>query len=410
MDIRANEINRGYINAVKSWGRTGGKEPFFKRIIQYLLWGDVLRIILLPFLFAYGICLAVFLSLYKHSNRSELSPFHKRTLLYIDEFVVQYPMHLYPLVAKAFELVFLKEYISLMSKDKKILEIAIGEGTLSNRVFPADTKVVGLDLNPYSLVKTNRFNHVQKRVVCDCLQPPVRPGTFDLLVANNFLHHVSNKRTTLFNWAKIANFVAFNENTPVWASAFTMPFLLRRLGLSRWAEKSAMRITTNFLQCLEDKEKLDELVGEFYIVGKRESYMDKTTFFLCSIFSALTRGYGPTPILLKNIFLGVLKPIVLPLTKKLAELLVYFDSHQSRNNDAFISYFCQSKNFVANQSSEIFICPECRGKINGNVCLSCGRSYPVVDNMLFLLSENLLRDIADSYNPLIAESIQQEHL
>jgi hypothetical protein len=414
MTFQNNEINKGYTKRIKALGTEGASwstETIFRKIARrLLLWSrDLLRLALLPFLLIYGLVLAVGLWLYKSLKRGRLSPLHKEGLKYISEFILQYPMHLYPVIAKTLELAFLKDHIGQYSKNT-IAEVAIGDGTLSRRIFQANARVVGLDLNPYSLVKTNRFNHISQRVVCDCLEPPLALGAFDLLVANNFLHHVTDKRTALFNFSQIARHAVFNENTTFWSNGWTIPYLLSHLGLSGAAARIADRLEIHHLQSLEPEENIDKSVSQYYLVEKRASYFDVTTFFLCSIFSILMRCYGPpTPPLLKRIFLGPMKPITIPFTKRLAELLIYFDSQRSRNNDAFISYVTKSRNFAKSPSADIFVCPECGRKVKENHCLSCGRTYTTMDGMLFLLPERL-GHVADSYNSSMAAKIPDEHL
>lgn len=405
------EINRGYINHIE---RLGGdsfapKDAFIRQLWQRFVWGNEIRYILLPFMYIFSLCLVICLSLYRYFKKGIPSSLHKKSMDYIKEFVTQYPMHLYPVVAKSLELSFLREHLEGHAKGK-IVEVAIGEGTLSKRIFSEDKKVVGLDLNPYSLVKTRGMSHVAKRVVCDCLNPPIALGTFDFLLANNFLHHVTEKRMTLSNWAQIADDAIFNENTPVWASAWIVPYVLSKLGMSNWSRKSAKNLEVLGMQYLEDEKSLDEIVNEFYIIKKRESFMDAKTFFLSSLFSAFMRCYGPpTPERLKKLFLGKLKFIAIPLTKRLAELLIHYDSHRSRKADAFISYVCKSKIFSAYPSDEFFICPECRAGVKDNVCLACGKRYMISDDMLFLLPE-YLSSVKDAYHSENVEKISAEHL
>ena len=149
---------------------------------------------------------------------------HDEALQHVSEFVEQYPFHLYPVVAKALELAYLKRRLAnggLIASDASIVEVAIGEGTLSARVFGSAPRVTGLDLNPHSLSFAAKLPHVRRAIVCDGIQPPIRPASFDLLLAVNFLHHVTDKRGAVQSWASIARTIVFNENTRYWVSAFT---------------------------------------------------------------------------------------------------------------------------------------------------------------------------------------------
>lgn len=415
MSVNNTEINRGYVNSIHGIGKHGSfreKRYFFKKLslTQLVRWLDAITPFLLPLLFSYGLCLILGLVLYKFFKRKGLSQFHRESVQYISDFLSQYPLHLYPIVAKSLELAFLKEHMKRYSSGDKIVELAIGEGTFSKRIFSTNMKVVGLDLNPYSLCKTVALSHVVQRVVCDCLQPPIEPGTFNLLVANNFLHHVSDKRTTLFNWSKIAETAIFNENTPFWASSWAVPYILSSIGLTSWGSRISKRIELFSLQALEREEILDEIVTESYTIKNRESYLDRNTFFLCSIFSFLMIRFGPpTPKPLKKILMGPLKPITMLLTKKVAELLIYFDSQRSRKKDVFISYCCESKNFNANLYSDMFVCPDCSNRLKDSYCMTCRRRYDSKSGMLFLLPKNL-QSVCDTYDIDIAETIPPEHL
>jgi hypothetical protein len=92
--------------------------------------------------------------LFHRAKRGKLTA---SALARVNEFVEQYPFHLYPIVCKAFELGYLEtEVPKLLKPTTNVVEIAIGEGSLSARVFPAETSVVGLDLSPYSLKKRPR--------------------------------------------------------------------------------------------------------------------------------------------------------------------------------------------------------------------------------------------------------------
>jgi hypothetical protein len=167
------------------------------------------------------------------------------------------------------------------------------------------------------------MNHVREAIVCDCLEPPVREGSFDLIVANNFLHHVTQKMKPLAQWSRIAERAVFNENTAFWVSGRAAPYILAKLGLKTLASRISSRIEQEHWQCLVQKKELDSIVGENYEIVRSVSFLSERTFFFCTVFSSLMRCTGPpTPPMLKSLFLGRLRRIALPLTKELAKLLI----------------------------------------------------------------------------------------
>src|SRR5256714_6773186 len=220
------EINLGYVDHLRRLNRGESGSPNLAPEARSLrlrlgLWRRALvNDITLPALrmvalVAVAVALDLWLRLYLLIKRDKSSRFTESALNCAGEFLDQYPFHLYPIVCKAFELACLAGQIpNLLKQHSRFVEIAIGEGTLSARVFPDDATVVGLDLSPYSLKKASEKAHVKRAVVCDCLAPPIREGSFDVLIANNFLHHVTHKEETLARWSRIAAKAVFNENSP----------------------------------------------------------------------------------------------------------------------------------------------------------------------------------------------------
>ena len=343
-------------------------------------------------------------------GRAKLSSFHQKAICQVNTLVAQYPFHLYPVVCKAFELAYLQEELALVTCSS-VVEVAIGEGTLSARTFPSDSRVVGLDLSPYSLKHASALPHVKRAIVCDCLAPPIRAGSFEVLVANNFLHHVTDKEQTLQNWSRLAGTVFFNENTRYWCTGWMIPYLAAKLGCNRVATHEADRIEATSIQCLWARSQLDVTVCKHYDVQKTVSYMSERTFFLCSIFSFFLRCYGPpTPPVMKSMFLGPLRFIALPATQKLACLLIRFDQFQKREADVFISYSCRSRNFNRATGSNYLVCPRCKSELtHENRCNECKNQYVDKDGMLFLLPEEL-RHIEVDYDSTIARIVPREHL
>lgn len=417
------EINLGYVDHVRSLNQgihgstNAGDEPRSLRL-RFGLWRyRILNTVILPALMTVGVislglALAVWLRLVLLLKRHKSSQFTESSLGCVDEFLTQYPFHLYPIVCKAFELACLDEHIPhLLKQHSRFVEIAIGEGTLSARVFRNNASVVGLDLSPYSLKKASEKPHVKQAVVCDCLAPPIREGSFDVLIANNFLHHVTQKEETLARWSKLAAKAVFNENSPTWASGWPVPYLLRRFGRKERAQRAADHIEKLSLQSLESKERLDAYVSNNYEIMESVSYLSERTYFYCGLFSWMMRCYGPpTPPDLKQLFLTKLRWLALPLTSDVAKLLIRYDQHQDRSTDSFISYVCKSRNYVPAGDGNYLLCPDCRLALNdANRCADCGKQYSSTDGMLFLLREELA-DLQQGYSHELSLQIPKEHL
>jgi uncharacterized protein YbaR (Trm112 family) len=419
------EINLGYVDHVRDLNRAGqsssNNTPLPTSPSLRLRFGLWRRAVVTDFwqpgikscgLIVVALALEVWLRVFLLVKRSKPSQFTRLALECVDEFVEQYPFHLYPIVCKAFELAYLGDQIpDLLKQHSSFVEIAIGEGTLSSRVFPTEAKVVGLDLSPYSLKKAAGKSHVKQAVVCDCLAPPIREGSFDVLIANNFLHHVTQKEQTLSGWSRIADKALFNENSQSWASGWPVPYLLKKLGRKEESQRAAGRIEKHSLQSLESRAQLDTYVTESYRILECVSYMSERTFFYCGLFSALMRCYGPpTPPNLKQLFLTKLRWLVLPLSADVAKLLIRYDQHQDRSTDSFISYLCASQNYVPAPEGNYLACPNCRGELSqANRCTACGKEYSYTDGMLFLLPEKLA-DLQQGYSHEVSSQIPREHL
>src|SRR2546428_7332040 len=124
-------------------------------------------ILAIPALLGTALWLQVWLRLCLLLRRPQLSQLNRVAIENVNEFVEQYPFHLYPLVCKAFELACLEAALPKpINRGRTVLEIAIGDGTLSARVFPVDANVIGLDLSPYSLKRASEKPHVRQAIVC----------------------------------------------------------------------------------------------------------------------------------------------------------------------------------------------------------------------------------------------------
>jgi ubiquinone/menaquinone biosynthesis C-methylase UbiE len=420
----AKEINLGYVDHVRDLNHLGNlssnvaplsSSPSLR--LRFGLWRRAVGVSVWQPVRSCGViivalALEVWLRLFLFFKRSRPSQFTSVALESVDDFVEQYPFHIYPIVCKAFELACLGNQIpDLLKQHTGFVEIAIGEGTLSSRVFPTDATVVGLDLSPYSLKKAAGKSHVTQAIVCDCLAPPIREGSFDVLIANNFLHHVTQKEQTLSRWSRIAEKAVFNENSPTWASGWPAPYLLKKLGRKKQAELAATRIEELSLQSLESKIQLDAHVTNSYEILECVSYMSERTFFYCGLFSFIMRCYGPpTPANLKRLFLTKLRWLALPLSADIAKLLIRYDQHQDRSTDAFISYMCKSQNYAPARDGNYLACPNCQEELSqANQCTACGKEYSYTDGMLFLLPEKLA-DLQQGYSHEVSSQIPGEHL
>jgi len=415
------EINLGYVDHVRNLNQgvnQSGNEANPSLRLRFGLWRyRVFNTVFLPVFMSVGVislglALAVWLRLVLLFKRHQSSPFTNSALACVDEFLTQYPFHLYPIVCKAFELACLDAHIpDLLKQHSRFVEIAIGEGTLSARVFRNNASVVGLDLSPYSLKKASEKPHVKQAVACDCLAPPIREGSFEVLIANNFLHHVTHKEETLARWSKLAAKAVFNENSLTWASGWPVPYLLKKIGRTEQAQRAADGIEELSLQSLESKEQLDVYVSRHYDILESVSYLSERTFFYCGLFSWMMRCYGPpTPANLKHLFLTKLRWLALPLTAGVAKLLIRYDQHQDRATDSFISYVCKSRNYIPNEAGNYLLCPDCRRELNElNRCFECGKEYTSTDGMLFLLREELA-DLQPGYSHELSLQIPKEHL
>jgi ubiquinone/menaquinone biosynthesis C-methylase UbiE len=410
-----NEINRGYVDFIKRVEAKGGKKSknsiflHFKRLLELAI-----RLSALPILFVYGILLISVLRVrLLLSTRNKLPDLYKKAISYVPDFVRQYPMHLYPVVAKSMELAFLKEHMNKVTpeSEKSIIELAIGEGTLSRRVFSEKGKVTGFDLNPFSLVQTRQYAHVVKRVVADCLNPPVCNNGASFLICNNLLHHIANKEFTLKNWARIAPMALFNENTNYWASGWFKPFVLGRLG-KRWSSQSAAKtIEKKSLQDLWPIEKLDSTVNKYFSTISRYTFLHENVFFLCAVCSQLLFCYGPpTPKMQKKILNTILWPLTKQITYYMAKLLIEYDAILPRNKDVYVIWLVRSKltELIRVSESVILSCPDCGERLQDNHCTRCNTRFEERDGMLFLLSKKLAAEI--KYSTDLREILGAEHL
>lgn len=412
------EVNRGYIDFIRGISRPEVKRRRTFGSVLRGLWSrarDFAKLLFLPLLILYGILLIAALRFrLLLSKRGSSSGFHGRAEKHVDEFISQYPMHFYPVVAKSLELAFLRENIGgfLGPQRGGVAELAAGEGTLSARFFPEDAGIFAFDLNPYSLVHTVGRPHITRRIVADCLEPPIGPGGASLIVSNNFLHHVSNKEKTLENWSKVSEFAIFNENSPYWVSGWFTPFLLARLGFVKTARKVAAGIESRGYQSLMSSNDLRTHVSRFYEITRETSFMSEGVLFLCAVSSSLLFSYGPpTPERQKKILNGILRPISRFLTGHACRALIRYDALLPREKDAFIFWVAKSREAVpprAGRKEVTLACPDCRGILQDDHCPACNRTFEVRDGMLFLLPREIAKEITYAEEKTL--TLGREHL
>jgi DNA-directed RNA polymerase subunit RPC12/RpoP len=390
------EINRGYID----YQRAAVASPATRQTFGQRLGSWVKRLVtpIVPYvslgaLFVWAAFMLLWLGILSLLRRRPLDELHVDAIKKIDLFVDHYPFHLYPLLCKSLELAFLlKEVPKAASPTDKIVELAIGDGSLSQTMYPPNCKVVALDISPFSLRFPATMPHVRQAIISDCINPALASGSFDLLVTNNFLHHVSAKEATLDHIARIAERSIFNENTTYWSTAWPAPFLLGKLGLKDKAKEITSSIEKRFLQDLLPREKLDDIVQQRFSIVAEAAYLCANTYFLCGIFSHLMGVYGPpTPGYVKRAsqsrFLG---PLIRSTTKRVAKALLEFDNYQDKRTAVFVSYSCTSKSFRRDHEAATLVCPACNGKLSAEFkCSKCGTEYPSVDGMTFVLPPDL---------------------
>lgn len=343
-----------------------------------------------------------------------LTGVHRRAADLAEQFSQQYPLWPYLTVAKSLELAFLQQTLGpRLGAQPHIVEIAIGEGTFSRRVFPRESRIVGLDIHPISLRKAADLPHVEQAVVCDCLDPPIVPGAFDVLVANNFLHHVSDKHGTLGRWSGRVRTLVFNECTPSWSLGLPLPWLMSRLGLERAAVVVAAFVDHLCAQDLRPRATLTALIEEHARIEESASYFSERTYALATTFCFLALNIGPIPEEMKRLLLRRWwRRPVLRLTTHLTRLLLRYDQQQDRSRDVFLSFAVTSRVAVPTSGSASRLrCPACHAGVldPSNVCSVCRTVYKVRDRMLFLLAPELVH-IEESYDPAAAAEFPDEHL
>jgi hypothetical protein len=328
-------------------------------------------------------------------RRAEIGKLHEDTLKYTDDLSEQYPLSFYPITYKSIELAYLHDEMSeLFASNARFVECAIGEGTLSRRVFPPEANVVGLDISPMALRRAAKMPHVKDAIICDIFACPVKPGSFDALVSNNFLHHVTNKERVLEVWAGLSPVAYFNECTEYWKTAWPVPYAMARMGMKDLARRTADKIEYDFKNTFLPADVVDAKVQSHHDIVRRTSFLSESTMMMCFLFGNIMRTQGPLTGEAHRWVLwfctGPLRGIVMPATKELARLLIIWDAFQDRSRDAYVSYTIKSRSFLPSKTEGYLTCPECHAEMDSSArCGQCGKQYNRIAGILFLLPKEL---------------------
>ena len=343
-----------------------------------------------------------------------LSVRYERAINFIDYFLDMYPLNLYSIVLKSLEMVFLQDHLIDFNSESTIAEIAIGEGSFSNLVFQdLGLKLIGFDISPYSLQFAAQKPHVLGTVVSDAKNPPIHSGCLDLIVSNNFLHHVSSKIDVLNHFAQTSNYVLFNESTYEWARGHPGPFTKRESGWPNIAKYLTEMECERNAQHLLSIPELNQIISQagFQVIDCF-SFLSRSSIYYSKILEVPV--YLPVQfheILMNSEMLIKVKE----LTKKLATMLIVYDYYQDRSFDAYVSYYAQSSKWQKSQHTKMALsCIECQGRISiddslqSNIkCPHCHSAYPCKKGMIFILPDGL-KDICDSFDEHI--NVEEIHL
>jgi hypothetical protein len=356
-----------------------------------------------------------FLRLITRPTRGERSAIHQRASELVAGFASQYPLWPYSILIKALHQAFVERQLPRHTDGPtRVLELAIGEGSFSSRIFSSNgDRIVALDINPVSLSKAAALPHVSRAIVANCLRPPISSGSFSVLLANNFLHHVSDKAGVLARWAAIAPTVVFNESTPLWSESWPVPRLLRFLRLRKSARFAADLLNRLGSQDLLSEPELTRVVSTHIDIREARTYFDENTYLFATLPCAVALNMGAVPEELKQIALRrPFRRMTTRLTVALARLLIQYDEGRDRQRDVFVSYAGASRHCsMVSFPPQFLCCPSCgEGHLNdANKCGTCGRQYNTTDGMLFVLEPDLAH-IEHSYDPVQAAAFAREHL
>lgn len=368
---------------------------------QFLL---LQRLLLLPVAFLVSLILIVCLKVKTRARRVSIGALHLGAIDHVDELAEQYPLSLYPILYKSIQISYLNQELKdKFARDTRFIEMAIGEGSMSRRFFPTDANVVALDINTRALRRAATLPHVKDAIICDIMACPVKPGSFDVVVSNNFLHHVTDKERVLQIWAGLAPTAIFNECTDRWKFAWPGPYVLAALGFKDWSARRAARVEDKFNNTFLPEDVVDAKVQTHHEIARRESYLSKPVLSLCFLFCVLQRANGPLTgedaRVILSLCRGLLRPLVMPATRELARLLIFWDALRKRTQDAYVSYTITSPSFRTAEGEGYLLCPNC-GRDLGKApeCLTCEIKYERICGMLFLLPIELSH-VESSFDP-----------
>ncbi len=397
----SSEVNLGYLKYVVN---------LKKRMNLYRLGGWILaipRALLFPLILLYSAGLWTVLSLIRSVSGRKVPDAVLRRTVDIEAFAEQYPFHYYPVLAKGYELSYMKDLLADGTiAAEGLLEFAVGEASLSSRIFEGiKNSVIGCDLSPYSLYQCKRFDHFRALIVADVMNPPVKEGTADCILSMNFIHHVSQKSEVLKKWSLIAETTVFNENTSYWASASSWAGILGRIGLKRFSASAAKRKELANYQFLLDESEIDQIVERDYEVVKKISFIHADTMFLSNLSAALMLGvYGPpTPALIR----WLSRPF-LPLVRATAKELFLWDQSRDRSHDVFILYVGRSRNFVRSAPEPVFFAYD-EDSNSFTVDQLQSSRQPMKDGLVFLLSKDRSQ-IFEAYDVATRAAVSSQHL
>ncbi|HSE30637.1 MAG TPA: class I SAM-dependent methyltransferase [Pyrinomonadaceae bacterium] len=368
---------------------------------QFLL---LQRLLLLPVAYVVSLILIIVLKLKVQSRKDSLDAVHLGAIDEVDELAEQYPLSLYPILYKSIQISYLKEELkNRLASDARFIEMAIGEGSMSRRFFPSDANVVALDINTRALRRAATLPHVKEAIICNIMDCPVKPGTFDAVVSNNFLHHVTDKERVLQMWAGLAPTAIFNECTEEWKFAWPGPYVLDALGFEEWSARRAASVEDKFNNTFLPEDVVDAKAQTHHDIVRRESYLSKPVMSVCFLFCVLQRANGPLTGEDARVILalcrGPLRPLVMPATRELARLLIVWDGLRNRTQDAYISYTVASRSFRSAEETGYLRCPNCAQDLGAvPECPACEIKYERIAGMLFLLPKNLSH-VQTSFDP-----------
>jgi len=362
------------------------------------------RLLLLPVAFFVSLILIAFLKVKVRGRTGSIEALHLGAIDHVDDLAEQYPLSLYPILYKSIQISYLKQELkNRFASNARFLEMAIGEGSLSRRFFSPDANVVALDINTRALRRSAKLPHVKDAIICNIMNCPLKPGSFDAVVSNNFLHHVTDKERVLGIWAGLAPAAMFNECTDEWKLAWPAPYALNALGFKEWSARRAARVEDKFHNTFLPADVVDAKVQTHHQIARRVSYLSKPVMSLCFLFCVLQRANGPLTgedaRVILSLCRGLLRPLVMPATRELARLLIVWDALCDRSRDAYVSYTLTNPAFKKAEGKGYLRCPNCFGDLGDDPeCSVCDIKYERICGMLFLLPRELAH-IQSNFDP-----------